>query len=90
MPAARSAVSFMELYDRLRCSTTSGTGQSPPRCLLEGHRGDNQNLRSSAFGLGTANCKAIWQASKSIPNTGLAVYLQSSAQNRVFQTKKNH
>lgn len=74
MPAARSTVSFMELYDRSCCSTGSGTGQSPPRCLLEGHLGDNQNLGSSAFGLGTENSKAIWLASKSIPNTGLALW----------------
>lgn len=45
----------------------SGTGQG-----LEGHLGDNQSLRSSAFKWGTENCKEIWQGSRSIPNKGLA------------------
>lgn len=94
MPAALSTVSFMELYGTDNAAAplvTSGTGQSPSRCLLEGLLGDNQDLRSSAFRLGTGNCKAIWQASKSIPNSGLARdVLAKLCSEQMFQTKKIH
>lgn len=47
---------------------------SPLQTLLEGHLGDNQSLRSSAFRWGTENCKEIWQGSRSTPNKGLATW----------------
>lgn len=46
----------------------------PLQSLLEGHLGDNQSLRSSAFRWGTENCKEIWQGRRSIPNKGLATW----------------
>lgn len=71
-----STVSFQELYSRLCCSTTGGPVAlgSPLQCLLEGHLGDSQSLRSSAFRWGTENCKEIWQGCVSIPNKGLAAW----------------